>query len=196
MLALMYEALRRFAAAAVAMILLALVAGDLWLPSFQLWWDQHSLTCSAAASLLVLAVAGLIVDEVVARRRRRERSVSVAVQALIVYGQARRTWSAIMTIGVTGEESRGSQVEELRTLASMLLTAAPSLFDDRVARRFLEEVEVFSAAVFPVATRSQEQLSDEDRAHLESAMTRLQAAVEPLFVRIPYADRALLEGSP
>ena len=194
MLSLMFEAVRRFAAATVAMILLALVACDLWIRSFQLWWDRHALTCSIATSLLVLAVAGLIVDEVVARRRRSERALSVAVQALIVYGQAHRAWATVMTIGDAGEGSASTLTEELRNLASMLLTAAPGLFDDPVARQFLEEAQRFSASVLRVALRPQRQLSEDDRAHLQSAMSQLQAAVEPLFTRVPDADRTLLEG--
>jgi hypothetical protein len=190
----MFEAIRRFAAAAVAMILLALVACDLWISSFRLWWERHSLTCAIAASLLLLAVAGLIVDEVVARRQRSERSMSVAVQALIVYGQARRAWNTVMTVGDSEEGSPGALIEELRTLASMLLTAAPGLFDDPLARRFLEEVELFSATVFPMALKHQGRLNEDDRAHLESAMSQLRVVVEPLFMRIPNADRALLGG--
>ena len=192
----MNGAVRRFTAAAVAMSLLVLVAGDLWIRGFQLWWDRHSLTGSVATSLLVLAVTGLIVDEVVARRQRRERALSVAVQALIVYGQARRVWNAVVTTADMGEGSANSSSEEFRTLASMLLTAAPGLFDDPVARRFLEEVERFSVSVFRTAAGSRGQLSEDDQAHLESAMAQLQAAVAPLFVRIPDADRALLEGPP
>ena len=192
----MNGAVRRFTAAAVAMSLLALVAGDLWIRGFQLWWDRHSLTGSVATSLLVLAVTGLIVDEVVARRQRRERALSVAVQALIVYGQARRVWNAVVTTDDMGEGSANSSSEEFRTLASMLLTAAPGLFDDPVARRVLEEVERFSVSVFRTAAGSRGQLSEDDRAHLESAMAQLQAAVAPLLVRIPDADRALLEGPP
>jgi hypothetical protein len=196
MLSVMNGAVRRFTAAAVAMSLLALVAGDLWIRGFQLWWDRHSLTGSVATSLLVLAVTGLIVDEVVARRQRRERALSVAVQALIVYGQARRVWNAVVTTDDMGEGSANSSSEEFRTLASMLLTAAPGLFDDPVARRVLEEVERFSVSVFRTAAGSRGQLSEDDRAHLESAMAQLQAAVAPLLVRIPDADRALLEGPP
>lgn len=74
------------AATAAAMALLALVACDLWIRGVQVWWDRHSLIGSVVASLLVLAVTALIVDEVVARRQRRERAGSVAVQASIVYG--------------------------------------------------------------------------------------------------------------
>lgn len=176
------------------MALLALVACDLWIRAFQLWWEQHSLTCSVAANLLVLAVAGLFVDEVVARRRRRERAQSVAVQALIVYGQARRAWNTVVTAGEMSTGSSDDASEEFRALGNMLLTAAPRLFDDPEARRFLEETERFSVSVFRTAAQSRGQLNEGDRAELEVAMAELQAAVHPLFERIPDADRALLEG--
>ena len=80
---------RRISAAALLAALLALVAGDVWIASFRAWWYHHSLTGSIVSSLLVLGVAGLIVDEIVARRQLRERATSVAVQAMILYGQAR-----------------------------------------------------------------------------------------------------------
>lgn len=127
---------RRVAAVAVALTLSGLIAGDLWIAGFRTWWDRHSLTGSIVASLLVLAVTGLIVDEVVARRQRRERAVSVAVQGLIVFGQARRAFGAVSSSDV--EQLRSSAAaEELRTLEGMLLTASPSLFDDPAARPFL-----------------------------------------------------------
>jgi len=85
---------RRAAAVVVAMTLLALVATDLWMAGVRMWWDRHSITGSVTSSLLVVAFTGLIVDEVVADRQRRDRSASVAVQALIVYGQIRRTYAA------------------------------------------------------------------------------------------------------
>jgi hypothetical protein len=187
---------RRFGAASVALSLLVLVACDLWVRGFRLWWDRHSLTSSVVTSLLALAVAGLIVDEVVARRQRRERSRSVAVQALIVYGQARRAWDAVMGTGQAGEGPASTPSEELRALATMFLTAAPGLFDDPVTRRFLEEAEQFSGLLFRAATTSRGQLSADDRTRLESAMSRLQAVMQPLFVRIPEAQRTLLEGPP
>ena len=96
----------------------------------------------------------------------------------------------------TAEEGRGggSPSEELRTLASMLQTAAPSLFDDPTARLFLEEVERFSVTVFRMAASVHGQLSDDRRERLESALSQLRVAVEPLIERIPSQDRALLEG--
>jgi hypothetical protein len=187
---------RRLAAVAAAMTLVALVACDLWIGSVRSWWDRHSLTASVVANLLVLAVAALIVDEVVARRQRRERSVSVAVQALIVYGQARRTYGAITA--TDEQELRSANApDELRTLANMLLTASPSLFDDPLARKFMEEVDRFSVLMFRLLSSSSgKALSEDRREQLTSEVSRLQATVEPLLARIPMKDRSLLEGVP
>ena len=59
----------------MAVLLLALVASDLWIERARVWWDRHSLTSSVVSNLLVLAVTALIVDEVIARRQRQERAV-------------------------------------------------------------------------------------------------------------------------
>ena len=186
---------RRGAAATVAATLLALVAGDLWMGGFRAWWDRHALTGSIVTNLLVLAVAGLIVDDVVARRQRRERSVSVAVQALIVFGQARRACGAILRRDAQ-EPGSSAAAEELRTLAGMLLTASSSLFDDPAARRFLEQVERFSVSMISALSASAAALSPESRTRLTVEMSELGSVVKPLLARIPPEDRALLEGSP
>ena len=86
---------RRLAATAVLLALIGMVVADEWVGTFRSWWDGHSLSGSIVSSLLVVAVTGLVVDEVVARRQRRERSSSVAVQAVIVYGQAGRAYRTI-----------------------------------------------------------------------------------------------------
>ena len=154
------------------------------------------MTGSVVSSLLVLAVTALIVDEVVARRQRRERAVSVAVQGLIVYGQARRAYDTIMN-GDTNDTRSSGVADELRTLASMLLTASPSLFDDAEARQFLEQVERFSVSMFrTLSTSPGEAIDTGSLAHLASELPRLQATVEPLALRLSTEDRALLEGSP
>jgi len=175
--------------------LVALVACDLWVGSVRTWWDQHSLTGSVVSDLLVLAVAGLIVDEVVARRQRRDRSVSVAVQGLIVYGQARRTHDAIVSIGADGQPA-GVAADELRTLANMLLTSSPSLFDDPAARTFLEQVERFSVTMFRlVSAAAGRPVEAHDREQLSQEMTRVKESVQPLLIRIPSEERRLLEGT-
>ena len=76
---------RRFSALAIALALLTLVACDLAISGFRHGWDQHALTGSVTASLLVLGVTALIVDDVVARRGERERATSVSVQGVILY---------------------------------------------------------------------------------------------------------------
>jgi len=187
--------LRRIAAIVVAAALVALVACDLWVTSTRTWWDQHSLTGSVTSNLLVLAVTALIVDEVVARRQRRDRSVSVAVQGLIVYGQARRTHDAIVSTGGDGQPV-GVAADELRTLANMLLTSSPSLFDDPAARTFLERVERFSVTMFRLVSAAAGQPVDgHDREHLSQEMARVRETVQPLLTRIPPEERRLLEGT-
>ena len=180
----------------VTAALASLIGGDLWSGGFRAWWDRHSLTGSIVSNLLVLAVTGLIVDEVVARRQRRERAVSVAVQGLIVFGQARRACGVILSSDVE-ESGSGDPSEELRTLASMVLTASPSLFDDPAARRFLEQVEHFSVSMFhAVSVSPAAALSAENRERLTADMSQLEASVKPLLARIPPQDRAMLEGPP
>jgi len=187
---------RRVAAVAVALTLIGLIACDLRLGGFRAWWDRHSLTGSIVSNLLVLAVAGLIVDDVVARRQRRDRAASVAVQGLIVFGQARRACGAILG-GSAQDPPSNEAAEELRTLASMVLTASPSLFDDPAARRFLEQVERFSVSMLRVVSASSTTgLSSDSRERLTAEMSQLETTVEPLLTRIPLKDRASLEGPP
>lgn len=186
--------MRRVVAVLVALALMTLIAFDLWIEGFRAWWDRHSLTGSIVSSLLVLAVTGLIVDELVARRQRRERATSVAVQGLVVFGQARRAFSAIMSSDVEDPRSTAA-AEEMRTLAGMLLTASPSLFDDPDAHRFLDQVERFSVSMLRAVSASSESvLSADSRERLRAEMAELKATVEPLLMRIPLPDRALLEG--
>jgi hypothetical protein len=190
------DPLRRVAAASAAIAVLALVACDLWVGTVRIWWDRHSLTGSVVSNLLVLAVAALIVDEVVARRQRRERAISVAVQGLIVYGQARRAYDAVSATGVESGPESGAP-DELRALASMLLTASPNLFDDPEARRFLEQVERLSVSMLQRVVGSSRVVANAgDPQRMESDMARVKKTVDPLLARIPAEDRGWLEGTP
>jgi len=183
---------RRLAAVVAVMALVALVAGDLWVGTLRSWWDRHSLTASVITNLLVLAVTALIIDEVVARRQRRQRAVSVAVQALIVYGQARRAYVALTT---TVDDNAGTATEEMRALASMVLTASSSLFDDPVARAFLAQTERMAGVMFRTSSAtSAAGPGTKERDRLASEMSRLKAAVTPLLGRIPAEERSILEG--
>ena len=175
---------RRISAAVFVAALLALVACDIWIGSFREWWYLHSLTGSIVSSLLVLGVAGLIVDEIVARRQLRERAATVAVQAMIVYGQARRASNALL---VENEDSDASDASsEARTLSSMLLTASPSLFDDPVARLFLEDVQRLAGELArALAAESAGAPGDTPRQRLAAQMRQVDASADPLVARLP-----------
>jgi hypothetical protein len=180
---------RRVAAIAAVVTLAVLVSFDFVDTGFRSFWDRHAFTASVVANLLVLAIAALVVDEVVAFRQRRQREVSVSVQGLILYGQARRAYRSV----VGGEESGG--IEELRTFASMLLTASSNLFDDPDARSFLEEVQRFTGVMYSVlSTATDGKLSHDGEAKLSGQMARLDSAVKPLMSRIPPRDRSAIEG--
>jgi hypothetical protein len=181
---------RRVAGTFVVIVLVVLFALDLGDSRVRGWWDRHAFTASVVANLLVLAVAGLVVDEVVARRQRKERSVSVAVQGVIVYGQVRRTYDAVAAI--SGDPPDVSQArDELRSLANMILVSSSNLFDDPQARVFLDEVQRLAATVLSVAIRSGTRAAKQER--LSREMAAVDTAVKPLLERIPKDQRAALE---
>ncbi len=74
------------------------------------------MTTSVLSDLLVVGVAALIIDEVVACRQRKERALSVASQALIVYSQARRAYGAVVA-NLGDESSPAGAPDELTALA-------------------------------------------------------------------------------
>lgn len=184
---------RRLMAVAIASGLVAIVACDLWIASFRDWWDRHSLTGSIVSSLLVLGVTALIVDEILAQRQRRERATSVAVQGMIVYTQAVRAYAALTGTG-TDESDLG---EEMRSLANMILTASPSLFDDPQARVFLENLQRLAGEMvrtIPSSGLVSGQPSD-DRAQLAAAMSAVQTSRLPLLARLPAQYASSVEES-
>jgi hypothetical protein len=187
--------LRRLAAAGVALAVLGLTVSDLEIRRFQLWWDAHSFTGDVVSSLLVVAFTALIVDEAVARRQRRDRSFSVAAQVLIVFQQAHRAYKAAIS-QAEGKSGSYDASEELRSLAIMLLSASPSLFDDPAGRCFLFQVERFTGAIFGSIAP---QVSDREKRDgldlLTPALSDLRATAEPLFNRIPADIRATIAGS-
>jgi hypothetical protein len=180
---------RRLLAAAITAAIVAIVACDLWISAFRDWWDRHSITGSVIASLLVLGFTAVIVDEVLARRQRRQRATSVAVQALIVYLQAVRAYEALQ--GANAE----AVGEEMRSLASMLLTASPNLFDDPQARVFLESVQRLAGTMVRAAPSAQSAGGDsaDQQPKLAAAMSAVQASRIPLLARLSEEYRATVE---
>jgi len=184
--------IRIASAAVVSSTLLALVAGELWDAADRTWWNRHSFTGDVVSSLLIVGVTALLFDELVARRQGKDRSVSVAVQVLIVYGQARRVYNAV--VASADEDDRTSAGEDLRSLANMLLTAGPGFFDDRQARQFLEQVERLAGSIYRAFTATAPgPLSADVRERLETEMTRLAGIADPIVARIPTPDWALAD---
>ncbi len=201
---------RRLAAAGIAAALVVLVALDLTAHSFSGWWDRHTLSASIVANLLVLGFAGLVVDEVVARRQREDRANSVAVQAIIVYDQAQRTYASVLAIldaqseprreasdepgSETPDEPDSDAPDELRALANMLLTSSPSLFDDPEARIFLENVQRLTGVMFRASSASLVgHPGRPSRELLATAMDRLHASARPLVERLSAGYRAAID---
>jgi ABC-type protease/lipase transport system fused ATPase/permease subunit len=186
---------RRLAAAAIAAALVALVVLDLTAHGFRVWFYDHSLTSSIVSSLLVLGVTALIVDEVVARRQRKDRANSVAVQAVIVYDQAERTYSAVLaTLDEAGEGADDDAREELRALANMLLTSSPNLFDDPDARIFLENVQRLTGVMFRASSSSLiGHAGKPSRESITTAMDGLHASATPLIQRLSAGYRAAID---
>jgi hypothetical protein len=171
----------------------AAIACDLAIPTFRTWWDHHSLSGSIVSSLLVLGVAGLIVDEVVSRRQRRDRASLVAVQALIVYTQTRRAYTALVAnADAPDPDDAGS---EIRILASMILTASPSLFDDPSARLFLEEVQRLGGAMYRVLSHESQKPSEAAAKRLAAQMAQVDFRVAPLSARLPAQYRSSVDDS-
>ena len=154
------------------------------------WWSRHSFTGNVVSSLLIVGVTALIFDELVARRQRKARAVSVAVQAAIVYSQSRRVYDAVLASAE--EDDRQNAGEDLRSLASMLLTAGPGFFDDPQARQFLEKVERLAGSIYRAfTTTTGGPLNPEIRELLSAEMTLVVAAAHPLVGRIPVEEWAL-----
>ncbi len=203
---------RRAAAVGTTGLLVGLVACDLWVTGVRTWWDRHSFTSCVVSSLLVLGVTVLIIDEVLARRQRKERSVSVAVQAVIVYGQARHSYEAVMAAVVAGSDrgagdgvvaEQGAQVDasdEVRILASMILIASPVLFDDPEARLFLEDVQRLAATMYgalslrKISPEPPTGDGDDTLVRLRAGRSKMDAHARPLAARLADRDRVPLEA--
>ena len=200
---------RRVGAAANAGALIALVACDLWVGGVRHWGDAHSFLTDVVSSLLVLGITVFILDEVIAQRQRNERAVSVAVQGLIVYGQAVRAYNVVAgglgaqppASGRDGDRLDGDRLEgiseEIRSLGNMILVASPSLFDDPEARLFLEQVQRLAAALYAVVARLRSGTAGgqgEVAASLKELKSLLDVRLSPLAKRVPGRERALLDS--
>lgn len=174
-------------------LIAAVVVTDLTIRDVGAWWDRHSLLGSFVTSVLILGVTIQLVDQVTARRRVKDRKRVAAVQALIVYGQALRTERVLLA--PPDEPENGDPNSEVQALASMVLTAAPALFEDPTARDFMEKVETFSSLLYRMVRRRGAEISEADRARLSQAKTALSTAMSPLMSRLQPREAAALEDA-
>lgn len=211
---------QRWLAAVLALgSLIALVACDLSVRGVRSWWDRHSFTSCVVSSLLVVAITVFVVDEVIDRRRRADRSVSVAVQSLIVYGQALRAYEAVQAslasagahpgspsaseVGAGADRASSepaddadfeSTRDEVRSLANMILVASPPLFDDPDARLFLEAVQRLAGALYAAVARTTGTVAvpasaDLVRARLQQTRAEMGNRIGVLAGRLSARDR-------
>ena len=188
----MHRLIRRLGALLIAAAIIVLIVFDLMNGrGFSLWWDKHAITTSLVSDLLIVGATALIFDEVQAYRRRKDRSLSVAAQGLIVYGQAREAYQAV-TANVSDPSAGNGIPDELRDLASNLLVASPSLFDDPEARDFLLNLDRLMASLFAAASGRSDRPDGLGRADsLTQQMNQVQTSFQPLVARFPpeYQER-------
>jgi hypothetical protein len=181
-----YRLIRRLGALLIAVAIVVLIVYDLMNGrGFSLWWDKHAITTSLVSDLLIVGATALIFDEVQAHRQRKDRSLSVAAQGLIVYGQAREAYQAV-TASVSDPSSGAGVPDELKDLASNLLVASPSLFDDPEARDFLLNLDRLMASLFAAASGRSDRPDGLGRPEsLTQQMNQVQTSFQPLVARFP-----------
>jgi hypothetical protein len=170
------------------LVTLTLVVGELTDAGPRRWWAAHPLTTDTVAGLLVLLVTVLVVNQLLNRRQARQRGYAVAAQAAIMVAQATRSAKAVSAIDGSGDRSAAS--DGLRTYIIMLLTGAPVLIDDPVARRFLEQAQYLGAVMtrtFGAIDRSPDGAAVPS-GRLDDAVQQLQSAAAPLLQLLSPGD--------
>jgi hypothetical protein len=171
-------------AAAVTIVVLALIVLDVIDHSFNTWFGRHSLLTNLVSTLLGLAVAALVIDQISARRRLRDRAQVMAAQGAMIAAQALRATQAV-TSALDGSGERDAAAGELRAFMTMMLTGAPALMDAPQTRQFLETSQHLGAELARAlgVTRSGERPDDIDQ-RLNDAAAEVRATVQPLLERL------------
>ena len=193
------------AAGLAVLITLALVVSELTNAGQRRWWAGHPLTTDTVAGLLVLLVTILIVNQLLNRRQARQRGHAVAAQAAIMTAQAARSARAVSSL-IDGSGDRGAASDGFRTYMMVLLTGAPVLIDDPVARRFLEQGQ-YLGGVMAGALAVMDKPKDAaavpggrtdgaapPTARLDDAVQQLQDAAAPLLQLLSPAIRDSIQG--
>jgi hypothetical protein len=178
------------------LITVALVVGEITDAGQRRWWAAHPLTTDTVAGLLVLLITVLVVNQLLNRRQARQRGHAVAAQAAIMVTQAGRSAQAVSAV-IDGSGDRGAASDGFRTYMMMLLTGAPVLIDDPVARHFLEQAQYLGgvmASTLAVIGKGPPGAAAPGEA-LDDAVRQLKTAAAPLLALLSPVLRDSIEGS-
>jgi hypothetical protein len=164
------------------LIALALIVGELIDAGQRRWWSARPLTTDTVSGLLVLLVTVLVVNQLLNLRQSRQRGHAVASQAAVMVAQAVRAAQATSSV-LAGSGDRDAASDGFRTYMMMLLTSAPVLITDRVARNFLEQAQYLGAVMGRTLAAVDRSRKGEavPGDSLDDAMRQLQSAAAPLL---------------
>jgi len=164
------------------LITVGLVVGELTDAGQRRWWATRPLTTDTVAGLLVLLITVLVVNQLLNRRQSRQRGHAVAAQAAIMAAQAVRSAQAVSAV-LDGSGDRDAASDGFRTYMMVLLTGAPVLINDPIARHFLEQAQYLGGVMARTLT-----LIDKSphgpavsADGLSEAVQQLQSAAAPLL---------------
>jgi hypothetical protein len=143
------EANRRLTIAATfGVVVIALAAGSDFV--FGSFWTSHAMLTALIASLIVLAVTVVVLNEAIDRRDRRRWSVLAQYVLFQLVQSARATWMGTTEL-ITGHEIETGSTEGLLVGAALALdttafsTATQAMLRDPERRRILQEMMVILA---------------------------------------------------
>jgi hypothetical protein len=148
------ESSRRLAiAATLGVVVIALAAGSDFL--YSSFWSSHAMVTSLLASLLVLAVTIVVLNEVIDRRDRRRWSVLAQYVLFQLVQSARATWMGAVEL-VTGHEIETGATEGLLAAARLGLDTASFSAATRVMLQDPERRRVLQEMLVIIATHSRD----------------------------------------
>ncbi len=179
-----------FATVVVIAVTVILAVLDLTDEASRRWSADHAFTTSTVASLLVLAITVLVVNQVLRIRQDKDRAQATAAQAAIVLAQAARARKAVSG-AADGSDQRQAASEEVRAYLTMLLIAAPILIDSPVPRAFLERAQQLAAVLARTlaAVDKTPAAPAQSADSLGDAFGRLRTAATPLLQVLTPAQR-------
>ena len=186
------------AAVLATLVTLALVAGELTDAGQRRWWGARPLTTDTVSGLLVLLITVLVVNQLLNRRQSRQRGHAIGAQAAILGAQAGRAAKAASSV-LHGSGDRDAASDGFRTYMMMLLTSAPVLMDDPVARHFLEQSQYLGgvlARALAAADRSADSGAAPDAGLsdlLDDAVRGVRDAAAPLLRQLTPAIRDAIQ---